>query len=221
MFNINQEYNCGMSRQFPVHLRKDFAVFKKLTTPAKVQDFLNTLSFNFERGGDTYWSPRGVLENGTAHCMEGAMLAAAIFWYHGASPLLLDLRVTRQKSVYDMDHVVAPFAYRGRWGAVSKTNHGVLRYREPVYRDIRELAMSYFHEYFLDDGRKTLREYSAPFDLSRMGAAWLTAADTSDVVLALDESRHVPIASPAAIRKFRRADSVEREMGKITEWPKK
>jgi hypothetical protein len=114
--------------------------------------------------------------------------------------------------------VVAPFAVRGRWGAVSKTNHGVLRYREPVYRDARELAMSYFHEYFLDDGRKTLRDYSLPFDLSRMGDAWLTAEDVSDAVIALDDSRHYLIASAAVMKKFRLADPVERETGKIVEW---
>ena len=120
-----------------------------------------------------------------------------------------------------MDHAVAPFLCRGRWGAVSKTNHGVLRYREPVYRDVRELAMSYFHEYFLDDGRKTLREYSATFDLSRLGDAWLTADDVTDAVIALDDSRHFRIASAAVMKKFRLADPIEREMGKIVEWRKK
>ena len=205
-------------RRFPGNLRKEFAVFKKLNTPAKIQDFLNTLPFNFERGGDTYRSPLGVLRRSTAHCMEGAMLAAAAFWYHGACPFLLDLRVTKQKAVHDMDHVVAPFTHRGRWGAVSKTNHGVLRYREPVYRDARELTMSYFHEYFLDDGRKTLREYSAPFDLSRLGDAWLTGDDVSDIVWALDRAKHYPIASPSVVKIFRRADQVEREAGKIVEW---
>jgi hypothetical protein len=89
-----------------------------------------------------------------------------------------------------------------------------------VYRDTRELAMSYFHEYFLDDGRKTLREYSAPFDLSRLGVAWLTAEDVSDVVDALDDAKHYSIATPAAIKKFRRADPVERQAGKVTEWQK-
>jgi len=213
-------YNINMLRKFPNNLRKEFAVFKKLNTPAKIQDFVNALPFNFEHGGDTYWSPLEVLRRGTAHCMEGAMLAAAALWYHGARPLLIDLRVTKQKSVKDVDHAVAPFTFRGRWGAVSKTNHGVLRYRESVYRDPRELAMSYFHEYFLNDGRKTLREYSAPFDLSRYGDTWLTGADVSDVVIALDDARHYPVASPAIVKTFRRADPVERETGKIVEWKK-
>ena len=104
-----------------------------------------------------------VLRAGKAHCMEGALLAAAILEFHGHKPLLLDLRSTSE----DLDHVVALFKQNGYWGAISKTNHVVLRYREPIYGSVRELAMSYFHEYFLDNGKKTLREYSVPVDLGK------------------------------------------------------
>jgi hypothetical protein len=93
--------------------------------------------------------------------MEGALLAAAILEFHGQKPLLMDLRSASE----DLDHVVALFRQFGCWGAISKTNHAVLRYREPIYKTVRELAMSYFHEYFLDNGKKTLRAYSIPVDV--------------------------------------------------------
>ena len=134
-------------------------VFKKHSTPAKIQDYINSIPINYEKSGETCMSPRLVLEKRLAHCMEGAMLAAAILEYHGHKPLVMDLRTIKP---HDNDHVVALFKERGKWGAISKTNHAVLRYREPVYLTVRELAMSYFHEYFLDNGLKTLREYSVP-----------------------------------------------------------
>jgi hypothetical protein len=122
-------------------------IFKKLSTPQKIQDFLNSLKFNFEDDGETCMSPRQVLLKGKAHCMEDAMFAAAALEFHGHKPLILDLRATERP--YDSDHVVAVFKKFGCFGAISKTNHAVLRYREPIYKSIRELALSYFHEYFL------------------------------------------------------------------------
>src|ERR1044072_950040 len=100
--------------------------FTRLNTPAKIQDFLNTLKFNHEKGGETCRSPLETLHHGTAHCMEGAMLAAAALWYHGERPLVMDLKTARG----DDDHVVALFRRKGLWGAISKTNHAVLRYRD-------------------------------------------------------------------------------------------
>lgn len=207
-------------RPFPILDCKEFAVFKKLKTPTKIQDFINGLGMNFEEKGDTYHSPLMVLRAGKAHCAEGAMLAAAIFWYHGEPPLLLDLKVAENKG--DVDHVVALFKEGGRWGAVSKTNHAVLRYRDPVYTTVRELVMSYFNEYFMvKNGMKTLRSYSAPFNLLRHGDAWLTAAEKlQEVIDALDGSRHFAVASAAAIRRLRPADSVEIAAGALTEWRK-
>lgn len=192
---------------------KEFSVLKKLTTPAKVQDFLETLPINFERRGDTCRSPLMALRAKKAHCMEGALLAAAAFWYHGEPPLLLDLKTGRG----DESHVIALFKQNGRWGAVSKTNHAVLRYRDPVYASPRELAMSYFHEYFLDNGRKTLRSYSKPFDLRKYNGDWLTAPKHLwKLIDALDRSPHVRIA-PRAIA-LRRADVIERKAGKLVQW---
>ncbi len=201
-------------RKFPAQ-NPEFEVFQSLNSPAKIQDFLNDLFVNFEDDGETCHSPLAILKRRKAHCMEGAMLGAAIFWYHGERPLLLDLKTAEP----DMDHVVALFRDRGRWGAVSKTNHAVLRYREPIFKTIRELALSYFHEYFLDDGRKTLRSYSRPFSLLAYEDSWLTSEDNLWAIPEdLDDSFHSPILQKNQERKLRRADPVEIEAGKMTEW---
>jgi hypothetical protein len=150
-----------MKQEFSVG---ELKIFKKLTSPQKIQDFLNSFPMNFEKEGEeTCMSPRRVLRDKKAHCMEGAMFAACALRRIGFKPLVLDIESTAK----DFDHVVAPFQLDGCWGAISKTNHGVLRYREPVYKTIRELSMSYFHEYFLADGKKTMRSYSVTLDLSR------------------------------------------------------
>src|SRR3989344_3210239 len=136
-------------RPFPHLDQPEFAIFEKLTTPEKIQDFIDILPVNFEPNSDTSRSPLMTLREGRAHCMEGALIAASALWYHGEPPLLLDLKTTKG----DDDHVVTLFKRHGRWGAISKTKHAVLRYRDAIYRSVRELVMSYFHEYFLDSGR--------------------------------------------------------------------
>lgn len=208
-------------RPFPAPLLPEFAVFKKLNSPAKVQDFIDNLPINFEPKRETCRSPLMTLRAGTAHCAEGAMLAAAIFWHHGQLPLLLDLKVAKGKD--DVDHVVTLFKEGGRWGAVSKTNHAVLRYRDPVYKTVRELALSYFNEYFfLKNGLKTLRSYSAPFNLLREGDEWLTARKNLwDLMVTLDESRHFDIMEKATIRRLRVADPIEIRAGGLAQWVKK
>lgn len=159
-------------------------------------------------------SPRRMIRERTAHCFEGALFAAAALIYHGHKPFLLDLRAAKG----DQDHVVALFKHRQYWGAISKTNHNVLRYREPVYASPRELALSYFHEYFLKDGRKMMRDFSDPFDLSTFGLNWVTADhDLVDLVNALDDSPHHRIV-PKGLR-LRRADAIERDTYDSVEWP--
>jgi hypothetical protein len=190
-------------------------LFRELDRPVRIQDFLETIPVNLERGGDTCKSPRRVLETRSAHCIEGALLAAAALWFHGQRPLLLDLKATAR----DVDHVVAPFRARGRWGAISKTNHAVLRYRDPVYKSVRELAMSYFHEYIADDGHKSLTSYSAIFDLRRHGSEWIVSdADLWDLSYALDRSRHYSILAGRARRTLRRADAIERRASALVQW---
>jgi hypothetical protein len=203
--------------RFPASRRDDFEALKKLDSPSKIQDFLNRMPANFERQGETCRSPLMVLRHREAHCMEGAMLGAAALWYHGEPPLLLDLKTTSR----DDDHVVVLFKQGGRWGAISKTNHAVLRYRDAIYAHVRELAMSYFNEYFLDDGVKTLRSYSAPFDLLQYENEWLASKeDVWGIPRDLDRSRHFKILRPSDIRRLRRADAIEIEAGKIVQWKK-
>jgi hypothetical protein len=199
-------------------------IFSRLTSPSKIQNFLDTLPINFELSGETYMSPRRTLRGKTAHCFEGALVAAAALAYHGQKPLLMDLRTTHP---YE-DHVVALFSAEGGsasggrklWGAISKTNHVILRYREPVYRSVRELAMSYFHEYVESDGKKSLREYSTAFDLSRYAPAkWVTAEENLQwLVDALDASHHSPIAPEKNMRRLRRAAPIEIRAGNLVEW---
>ena len=189
--------------------KKEQNVFNKLNTPAKIQDFLDRMPFNFEEEGETYRSPREVLKAGKAHCFEGAVFAAAALYFHGRKALLLDLKVSDLKN--DADHTVALFKENDLWGAISKTNHAVLRFRDPIYKTIRELAMSYFHEYFLDDGKKTLISFSTPFDIvKKFGEKWITAEEDLDkIALALDKSKHFPIY-PASQKKYiRNASPIE------------
>jgi hypothetical protein len=197
-------------------------LFKKLNTPAKIQDFLNKIPFNFEKNGETCMSPRKTIVSNMAHCMEGALLASAILEYHAFQPLILDLRSS--KKPFDFDHVVAIWNEDGFYGAISKTNHGVLRYREPVYKSIRELVMSYFHEYFLNkNGLKTLREYSDPFDLNHFNKInWRTSEnDLFEIPEYLDKITHHQILTKKQIKNLRKADKIEIEVGKIEEYKKK
>ena len=149
------------------------AVFRRLGTPEKIQRFLDDLAYNKEHGGETCRSPRRVLRDRTAHCMEGALFGAAALRMIGHPPLLLDLEAVR-----DDDHVLAIFQERGHWGAVAKSNYSGLRYREPVYRTLRELAMSYFEHYYNLRKEKTLRNYSRPVNLKRFDSiGWMTAEE--------------------------------------------
>lgn len=162
-------------------------------------------------------SPRRVLREKKAHCIEGAMFAAAALAYHGHPPLLLDFQTPPK----DYDHVVALFKKDGLWGSISKTNHLILRWRDPVYRTVRELAMSFFHEYYMSDGSKTLRAYSRPFDLRRYTPErWVIAEEDLDwLAVDLDDSPHFPIAPKKALRDLRRASKLERTAVDLIEWP--
>lgn len=197
---------------------RELRLLRRLNTPRKVQDYLNSLTQNYEPEGDTCLSPRRVMREKRAHCIEGAMLAALAFRLQGQKPLILDLESVRD----DFDHVVAVFKQHGCWGAVSKTNHGVLRYREPVYKTIRELVLSYFHEYFDKDGFKTLRRYSQPVDLSRFDKqGWMTSEDQVWFVAQyLVDVEHQSLLTRSQIATLRRADVIEKKMGEIIEWKK-
>ena len=192
-------------------------IFKALNTPKKIQDFLNTLGKRTDSKEPIVRSPRIVLRDKTANCMEGALLAAAIFKYHGRDALILDLKVSPR--ALDFDHVVALFKENGHYGAVSKTSHAVLRYREPIYKNMRELALTYFHEYFTNDGKKNLRKYSAPFNLvKKFGTDWIVADhDLYRMAAALDDSPHTDLITKEMERGLRRADTIEIAAGELVE----
>ncbi|MGA2130165.1 MAG: hypothetical protein ABSG05_00930 [Candidatus Pacearchaeota archaeon] len=195
---------------------KEMKILKDLDTPKKIQDFLNKIPINFEEKGDTCMSPIMVLKNNKAHCIEGAMLAALALRLHGEKPLVVDLTAADR----DFDHVICVFKKNGKWGAIGKTNHAVLRYREPIYKDIRELVMSFFHEYFDDNGRKNLRSYSAPVDLSKFDKInWVTREDDVwEIPDYLAKIKHYNILNRKQIAGLRKADEIEIEAGKLTEW---
>lgn len=196
--------------------KSELGLFKKLNTPAKVQDFLNTIPFNHEESGvGNLKSPVRVLREKNAHCIEAAILGAYILSTHGYKPLLLHLETTKD----DYEHVIVPFKENGLWGAMSKTNHSVLRYRDPVYKNIHELVMSYFHEYITDDGVKTLRRYSDPLNLMVFGSNWmLEEGDLWGIDQELGKIKHYDIV-PKGLR-LRKADPIERKVVTIVEWPK-
>lgn len=180
------------------------AILRRLNTPGRIQDFLDyELDFNEDRSCACL-SPLGVLKNRKAHCIEGAMFAAAVFLFQGRPPLLLDLRA----NLRDDDHVIAPFLENGRWGAVAKSHFCGLRYREPIYASTAELAKSYFEFYYNDYGEKTLREFSALFDASGLDPGWVHGGDVPYVGQKLDAIRHYKMLGGYPQRKLRKADSL-------------
>ncbi len=198
--------------------KKEETILRSLNTPCKIQDFLDTLAINFEKNGESYMSPRRTLATRTAHCFEGALVAATAFFMHGEAPLLMDLKTNND----DIDHVVALYKRNGYWGACSKTNHAVLRYRDPIYKTTRELALSYFHEYYLGKtGEKTLISYSRPFSLKKFGESWITSPlNLWGIMHALDKSPHYALVPSINKRLMRPATKFERSVTDTPEWKK-
>lgn len=196
----------------------EFAILKKLDTPQKIQLFVNAIATNHEIGGETILSVRQVLRQHRAHCIEAAFVAACALWIRGRPPLVMYMDCDSG----DFPHVVALFRHGAHWGAVSKSNGSHLRYRDPVYRSLRELAMSYFHEYFDRHGHKTLRSYSGAFDMRRIDPElWVTgdrACEEANQCLA--SLRQYALISVAQQRLLSRRDRFEREAAKVVEYPK-
>jgi hypothetical protein len=186
----------------------------RLRAPEQIQDFVSALPVNFEPEGDTCLSVAEVLRQRRAHCIEGAFVAACALWMAGERPLLMDFQ-----ALDDDDHVVALFQHRGHWGAISKSNHIWLRWRDPIYRSLRELAMSYFHEY-VNGAKKTLHKYSRPFDLRREDPReWVTGAkDCFDLAGRLDDSPHFPLITRAQAKRLRRRDPTELKGGQVVQY---
>src|SRR6266480_2782145 len=193
MLRLGDSSNFGFT---PSELR----TLRALKTPAGIQKFLDELSYNLSY---TARSPKKVLHDRTASCLEGGIFAAAALRVLGFPPLIFDLEAEQ-----DTDHVVAIFKVRGRWGAVAKSNFTGCRYREPVYRTLRELAMSYFNIYFNLRFARTLRTYSRPVNLARFDRLdWMTTDKPVWFIAEhLCEIPHIALLTPAMEKNLTRVD---------------
>jgi len=176
--------------------KEEVKFLKTLSNPDKIQVFLDSLDYN---PNYECRSPRWVMKKRSAHCFEGALFAAAALQFIGYKPLIVDM-----KAVNDDDHVIAIFKEDGHWGAVAKSNFTSLRFREPVYRSLRELIMSYFDFFFNIEGFKSLRSYSLPFDLTMFESRnWATTDEDLEYIGDKIESlHHFPVATKKMIRKL-------------------
>jgi hypothetical protein len=185
----------------------DVRTLRALKTPARIQKFIDALEYQY---ADTAWSPQRVLHERKGHCLEGALVAAAALRVNGYPPLVMDL-----ESVHDDDHVVALYRERGLWGGIAKSNFAGLRFRPPVYRTLRELALSYFAAYYNLRGEYTLRAYSRAVDLAHLDRChWMTAQeDVWCVPEALIAARHYALVPDKVARALPRLDRRSFEAG--------
>jgi hypothetical protein len=182
---------------------------KTLPDPNKIQGFLDSIDYN---PNYECRSPRWVIKKRSAHCFEGALLAAAALEFIGFKPLIVDM-----KSYNDDDHVISVFREHGHWGAVAKSNFTTLRYREPVYRSIRELVMSYFDFYFNIAGDKSLRSYSRPLDLTVFNSRhWTTTDDDLEYIGdKLEKMYHYPVVDDRMINSLKKASEIVMRAGML------
>ena len=182
---------------------------KTLSDPDKIQGFLDSIDYNPDY---ECRSPRWVIRKRSAHCFEGALFAAAALQFIGYQPLIVDM-----KAYNDDDHVIAVFNEKGFWGAVAKSNFTTLRFREPVYRSIRELVMSYFDFYFNTDGDKSLRSYSRPLDLTLyIPKQWTTTdQDLEYIGDKLEKMRHYPVIDTRMISNLKKASDIMMKAGML------
>lgn len=172
---------------------------KTLNDTDKIQEFLDSIEYNpvYECR-----SPRWVVRKRSAHCFEGALFSAAALRFLGYKPLIVDM-----KAYNDDDHVIAVFKQNNCWGAIAKSNFTSLRYREPVYRTVRELIMSYFDFFFNINGDKSLRSFSMPLNLAAYDSRnWMTTDEDLEFIGdKLESMRHIPVVNDSMIRNLKKA----------------
>lgn len=188
---------------------KELRSLHSLKNPHGIQRFLYELPYHL---ANTAWSPRRVLQEKTAHCLEGAIFAAAALRANGYPPLIIDFEATR-----DTDHVLAVYQVDGYWGSIAKSNFSGLRYREPIYRSLRELALSYFEDYFNLLGERTLRRYSAPVNLKRFDHLnWMmTEKPVWFIAEYLTKIHHYPLITKSQIKRLHRVDEHSLKAGLV------
>ena len=186
---------------------RNLRTLRALNIPARIQQFVDALPYQY---ANTAWSPRRVLRERKGHCLEGALLAAAALRINGHPPLLMDM-----EAVHDDDHVVAIYRECGLWGSIAKSNFAGLRFRAPIYRTLRELALSYFEHYYNLRGERTLRSYSRPVNLARLDSRhWMTSEeDVWCVPECLSAARHYPLFPDKVARALPRLDRRSFEAG--------
>jgi len=169
-------------------------LLKRLDRPARIQEFLDSIPYSADK---FYRCPRRVIEDRKAHCFDGALFAAAALRRLGFPALIVDMHAVR-----DDDHLIALFRRAGCWGAVAKSNFVGLRYREPVYRSLRELAMSYFEDFYNPAGEKTLRTYTRPIRLARFDRLdWETRDEGLETIARhTDRVPRIRLITPALAR---------------------
>jgi len=185
------------------------AAFAGLDSPLQIQAFLDTLPYSDE---EIYRCPARVVADRKAHCFDGALFAAAALCWLGHPPRILDIVAVR-----DDDHILALYQRFGCWGAVAKSNFTGLRFREPVYRSLRELVMSYFESYYNALGEKTLRAYTVPLNLQSFDRqGWMTNdAVMDDIARRLDEIRRFPAVTEAMVAALSPVDPRSKEAGML------
>jgi hypothetical protein len=193
--------------------KDEIRFLKAMNNPDKIQGFLDAIEYNpvYECR-----SPRWVIRKRSAHCFEGALFAAAVLQFHGYKPVIVDL-----KAYNDDDHVITIFKEDGHWGAVAKSNFTSLRFREPVYRSLRELVMSFFDFYFNTVGDKSLRSYSIPLDLTVYNPRhWATTDEDLEYIGdKLEEIKHFPVINEKMIKNLKRASDIMLQAGMLGSRP--
>lgn len=181
--------------------KKEAAVIRSFTSPAAIQEFLDGLAYSADK---IYRGPRSVFRDRKAHCFDGAVFAAAMLRRLGHKPLIVDMQAVR-----DDDHVIALFKRNGKVGSIAKSNFVGLRYREPIYRDIRELVMSYFPSFYNMNKEYSLRQYSIPLDLSRYDKLGWEFSDgpMEEIGLKLSDIPVTKLMTPAEIRSLKKVDA--------------
>ena len=187
--------------------RADARTLRALKTPSRIQKFIDGLQYQY---ADTAGSPQRTLRERRGHCLEGALVAAAALRLNGRRPLLMDL-----EAVHDDDHVVALYREAGLWGGIAKSNFAGLRFRAPVFRTLRELALSYVDHYYNLRGERTLRAYAGPIDLCRLDKQnWMTSEEevwcVAEMLIA---ARHYPLFPHKVARALPRLDRRSFEAG--------
>ncbi len=188
---------------------KELRFLKSLHNPAKIQIFLDQIPYHL---ADTAYSPRLVMRHRTAHCLEGAVFAAAALRVNGFPPLILDL-----EAVNDTDHVIAVFKQNGAWGAIAASNYPGCRFRAPIHRTLRELALSYFNDYFNRRRERTMRTYSRAVNLKKFDSKnWMTTEEPIWFIAEhLVEIPHTKLLTPKMERTLTRIDELSFKAGTL------